>query len=211
VTSPTGARALVEAAGRTGADLGTARIAAVGRATSAVIGQAGARPTFVPSVASAAGLAEELPVLSGDRVLLVRGNLADERLGVRLRSRGAAVDEVVAYRTVEAPAQSAGAARAAFRDGLDGLVFTSGSTVRGLLALLDGPGRSAAVALPAFCIGPSTASVARDAGFITIHEAATPGPEALADLVRAGLAGTAPAQTLVTAGSTRAPAPSERA
>jgi hydroxymethylbilane synthase len=211
VTSPTGARALVEAAARTGADLGAARIAAVGRATSAIVEQAGARPTFVPSVASAAGLAEELPVLSGDRVLLVRGNLADERLGVRLRARGAAVDEVVAYRTVEAPAQSARAARAAFRDGLDGLVFTSGSTVRGLLALLDELGRGAAVELPAFCIGPSTASVARDAGFITVHEAAEPEPEALADLVRAGMAGPAPAQILVAPGSTRAPAASERA
>ena len=183
----------------------------MGRATSAVIEQAGARPAFVPSVASAAGLAEELPVEAGDRVLLVRGNLADERLGVRLRSRGAAVEEVVAYRTVEAPAQSARAARAAFRDGLDGLVFTSGSTVRGLLALLDGPGRRAAVELPAFCIGPSTASVARDAGFITVHEAAAPEPEALADLVRARLAGTAAAQIVATAGSARVPASSEGA
>jgi len=192
VTSPTGATALVEAAARRGADLGTARIASVGRATSAVVERAGAHASFLPAVATAAALAEELPIGSGDRVLLVRGNLADERLGSRLRSRGATVDEVVAYRTIEAPPESVRSAHTAFRDGLDGLVFTSGSTVRGLLALLDAPDRRAALELPAFCIGPSTASVARDAGFVAVHEASAPEPEALAELVRAYLAEASP-------------------
>jgi len=192
VTSATGATALVEAAARRGADLGTVRIASVGRATSAVVERAGAHASFLPAVATATALAEELPIGSGDRVLLVRGNLADERLGGRLRSRGATVDEVVAYHTVEAPLESVRSARAAFRDGLDGLVFSSGSTVRGLLALLDAPDRRAALEMPAFCIGPSTASVARDAGFVAVHEASAPDPEALAELVRAYLAAASP-------------------
>jgi hydroxymethylbilane synthase len=192
VTSPIGATALVEAAARRGADLGTVRIASIGRATSAVVERAGAHASFLPAVATAAALAEELPIGSGDRVLLVRGNLADERLGSRLRSRGATVDEVVAYRTIEAPPESVRSARAAFRDGLDGLVFTSGSSVRGLLALLDAPGRNAALEMPAFCIGPSTASVARDAGFVAVHEVSAPEPEALAELVRAYLAAASP-------------------
>jgi uroporphyrinogen-III synthase len=192
VTSPTGATALVEAAARSGADLGTARIASVGRATSAVVERTGVHASFLPAVATATALAEELPIGPGDRVLLVRGNLADERLGSRLRSRGATVDEVVAYRTVEAPPESVRRARAAFRDGLNGLVFTSGSTVRGLLALLDAPDRRAALEMPAFCIGPSTASVARDAGFVAVHEASAPEPEALAELVRAYLAAASP-------------------
>lgn len=192
VTSATGATALVEAAARRGADLGTVRIASVGRATSAVVERAGAHASFLPAVATATALAEELPIGSGDRVLLVRGNLADERLGGRLRSRGATVDEVVAYHTVEAPLESVRSARAAFRDGLDGLVFSSGSTVRGLLALLDAPDRRAALEMPAFCIGPSTASVAREAGFVAVHEASAPDPEALAELVRAYLAAASP-------------------
>ncbi|HEX7398542.1 MAG TPA: hydroxymethylbilane synthase, partial [Candidatus Limnocylindrales bacterium] len=62
VTSPTGATALVEAAARSGADLGTARIASVGRATSAVVERAGAHASFLPAVATAAALAEELPI-----------------------------------------------------------------------------------------------------------------------------------------------------
>ena len=105
---------------------------------------------------------------------------------------------MVAYRTVEAPAASTEALRAALRVGLDGLVFTSGSTVRGLLAMLHAPDRVAVLALPAFCIGPSTASVAHSAGFASVHEAAVPDPDTLAELVRAGLAEAAGARPLVT-------------
>jgi hydroxymethylbilane synthase len=199
VTSPAGADALGAAAARRGADLASARIASVGAATTAAVERAGGHASFVPGVATATVLAEELPVSAGDRVLLVRGNLADERLGRRLRSRGAAVDEVVAYRTVEAPATSAEVLRTALRAGLAGLVFTSGSTVRGLLALLDAPDRIAVLDLPAFCIGPSTASVARGAGFSIVHEAAAPDPGTLAGLVRARLAEAAGARpSLVT-------------
>jgi hydroxymethylbilane synthase len=198
VTSATGADALGAAALRRGADLGSARIASVGAATTAAVERAGGHATFAPTVATAAALAEELPVGTRDRILLVRGDLADGRLGDRLRARGAAVDEVIAYHTIEAPDASLRPIRAAVRDGLDGLVFTSGSTVRGLLALLGPADRVTVLDLPAFCIGPSTASAARDAGFSTVHEAAAPDPDALAELVRARLAEVAGAQPLVT-------------
>jgi hydroxymethylbilane synthase len=198
VTSATGADALGAAAARRGADLGSARIASVGAATTAAVARAGWRTSFVPAVATAAALAEELPVGAGDRVLLVSGDLADGRLGARLRARGAAVDEVIAYRTIEAPAASIQAIRAAIRDGLDGLVFTSGSTVRGLVSFLGASDRVAVLDLPAFCIGPSTASVARGAGFSTVHEATAPHPGTLAELVRVRLAEASGARPLVT-------------
>ena len=123
--------------------------------------------------------------------MVVAGDLADGRLGDRLRDRGAAVVEVTAYRTVEGPPASAAGIRAALAVGLDGLVFTSGSTVRGLLALLEGPDRVAILDAPAFCIGPSTAAVARGAGFAAVHEASAPDPTTLAELVRTTLAGPA--------------------
>ena len=198
VTSATGADALGAAAGRRGADLSTARIASVGAATTEAVERAGGRAAFVPSVATAAALAAELPIGSGTHVLLVRGDLADGRLGDRLRARGAVVDEVIAYRTIEAPAASAAALRGALRAGLEGLIFTSGSTVRGLLALLPADDRDAVRALPAFCIGPSTASVARSAGFASIDESAAPDPGTLAELVRTGLAAAADPRPLVT-------------
>jgi hydroxymethylbilane synthase len=198
VTSATGADALGAAAARRSTDLGPVRIASVGAATTAAVERAGGHASFVPAVAMGATLAEGLPVGAGDRVLLVRGDLADGSLADRLRARGAAVDEVLAYRTIEAPAASSPAIRAAIRAGLDGIVFSSGSTVRGLLALLEAPDRIAVLALPAFCIGPSTASVARGVGFSTVHEAAAPDPGALADLVRACLTRAAAARPVAT-------------
>ena len=48
---------------------------------------------------------------------------------------------------------------------LDGITFTSGSTVRGLLALASEHDAAVARTLPAYCIGPVTADVARNAGF----------------------------------------------
>ncbi len=203
VTSAAGADAVGAAAGRRGADLPAARIASVGAATTAALERAGGRAAFVPVVATAAALAEELPIGPGAHVLHVRGDLADGRLGERLRARGAVVDEVIAYSTVEAPAASAAALRAALRAGLEGLVFTSGSTVRGFLALLSPDDREGVRALPAFCIGPSTASVARSAGFVSVHESRAPDPTALADLVRTGLAAGADPRILVTTAQER--------
>jgi hydroxymethylbilane synthase len=191
VTSATGAGSLGAAATRQGVDLAAARIASVGAATSAALKRAGGRPAFVPVIATAASLAANLPVDAGAHVLMVRGDLADGRLGDLLRARGAAVDEVIAYRTIEAPPASTVALGAALRAGLEGLVFTSGSTVRGLLALLPADDRDAARALPAFCIGPSTAAVAESVGFAIVRESSTPDPGALADLVQASLAATA--------------------
>ena len=188
VTSANGAEALAAAAARHGVDLAAARIASVGAATSAAVARGGGVATFTPNVARAAALADELPITPGAQVLLIRGQLADARLAGRLRGRGAVVHEVLAYRTIEGPVSSATALRDAVRSGLAGLVFTSGSTVRGLLALLEAADRPAILDLPAFCIGPSTASVARGAGFARVHEAPSPDTAALANVVRSGLA-----------------------
>ena len=64
-----------------------------------------------------------------------------------------------------APASSRGLLRAAAADGpIVAAVFTSGSTVRGLLSL--GQAESIDVrSIPAVCIGPGTADEARTAGF----------------------------------------------
>ena len=183
VTSATGADALADAARRAGGRLADARIAAVGAATAEALTRRGATAAFVPSRAGGAALAEELPIVPGEAVLLARADAADDLLPARLRARGALVDEVVAYHTVEAPEASRLPARAALRGGMDVLVFTSGSTVRGLLALLPPAERAAALRTPACCIGPSTAAAARDAGFDHVVEAAAQSVEALADLV----------------------------
>jgi len=119
-------------------------------------------------------LANAFPDASGKHVLLIRAAAADQDLPERLRERGAMVDELAAYATVEGPASSAERLAAALADvDLSAVVFASGSAVRGFIAL----GGSAA--LPAIVIGPRTARVARELGFRVIAEARAQSSEAL--------------------------------
>jgi uroporphyrinogen-III synthase len=160
--------------------LETPRWAAIGPATRAVLEHAGITVAVQPSRATGNAMAVELPVVHGDRVLVIRGDLADKELAAALRARGAEVDDVVAYRTREAPASSGPLLRRALADGpIDAVVFTSGSTVRGLVALA----RTTSVdmsSIPSVCIGPETAADARVAGFSVLAVSAVPEASALA-------------------------------
>ena len=133
-------------------------------------------------------MAAELPVGRGDRVLVIRGDLADEELVVGLRARGAEVDDVVAYRTREAPETSRVLLRGALSGGpIAAVVFTSGSTVRGLVAL----GRDESIdvlSMPCVCIGPETAEEARAAGFQIVAVSPAPDSAALAAAIARALA-----------------------
>ena len=165
VTSGNGARAVIGALDEAGADPRTVRWAAIGGATAAALAAAGIETSFRPSRSAADAIGAELPVRPGDRVLVSRGDLAGDRVAERLRGRGADVDDVVAYRTVEGPPAGVEAFRVALADGpLDAVLFTSGSTARGLVAIGRALGYDPAV-LPAVCIGPETAGEARACGF----------------------------------------------
>jgi uroporphyrinogen-III synthase len=134
---------------------GAARVAAVGPVTAASIREQGVEPSFVAARASediAAGLGE----IRGLRVLLPQADLAEPHLADELRSRGAEVDTVVAYRTilVEPPMWGILPLRIA-----DAVVLASGSACRSLAAA-GGAGGGAMLV----CIGPKTAKVAREVG-----------------------------------------------
>jgi uroporphyrinogen-III synthase len=94
----------------------------------------------------------------------------------------------VAYRTIEAPSSSVRLLREAFDVGRPAaLIFTSGSTVRGLIALA----RDASIEvrdIPAICIGAVTAEVADASGFGVAAVSASPDPRALAKATAAALA-----------------------
>jgi uroporphyrinogen-III synthase len=167
ITSVNGARTLLERLAATGAvwPASGTRLAAVGPATARALHAGGLRVDHVPSQYRTAEIAEGLGDVRGQRVVLARADAANRELRDALHRRGALVDEVVAYRTVEGPSASRDALRTALRRSLDGITFTSGSTVRGLRALISPLDQLRATALPAFCIGPVTAEAARSAGF----------------------------------------------
>ncbi|MEO5704890.1 MAG: hydroxymethylbilane synthase [Candidatus Limnocylindrales bacterium] len=188
ITSSNGARAMREAVERTGGAVGSPSWAAIGPVTRVAMEQQGIDVAFEPSRRTGATIAAELKVGVGDRVLLVRGDLADADLAVALRARGAEVDDIVAYRTHEAPSVSRALLRTALRHGpIDAVVFTSGSTVRGLVAL----GRAETIdvtLIPSICIGPETAKEARASGFRIFAVAASPDSAALATTAARALA-----------------------
>ncbi len=199
ITSPNGADATLDALVRAGAEPGgragvephRPRWAAVGSATAGALAKGGVRADFLPRRADGDGIAADLPIEPGDRILLPRADIADGDLPERLRARGAVVDDVVAYRTIEGPEASRGALGAAFANGpFDAVVFTSGSTVRGLLALLSPKERRAALRSTAWCIGPRTADVAAAQGFGRVREATARSVEILAAGIAADLAPT---------------------
>lgn len=151
-------------AGRLGGALPpTLRIGAVGEATAARLRDLGFPVALVPADARGEGLAAALlPHLGrgGLRILLPRGDLADVRLPGALEAAGCQVESVVAYRTLPAERPDP-ALIAACNQGLDWVILTSGSTVTGLLALLDGQVPSTAkIAV----LGPETAKAAAAAG-----------------------------------------------
>jgi uroporphyrinogen-III synthase len=152
--------------------------AAVGPATARALRAAGVEPALVPEESSGLALANALPDVQGKRVLLVRASAGSADLPRRLRERGATVDEVAAYLTVEGPASAAEPLKAALADPeLAAVVFASGSAVRGHIAL------GGNTSVPAITIGPRTTKVAKQLGFNVIAEAETQSVEALAAAV----------------------------
>lgn len=141
------------------------RIAAVGPATAGVLRDAGVAVDHVPDRYLTVAIADGLGDVNGRRVVLAGADTATPDLRDALVRMGADVREVVAYRTIEGPPRSRDVLRAALQQDLAGISFTSGSTVRGLVRLASATDRQRARAIPAFCIGPVTATAASGAGF----------------------------------------------
>ncbi len=170
LTSPNGVRLLFDAMAEAGLDaraLANATVAAIGPGTEAELAALGIRADVVPEQYVAEALAEALadvPV-KGRPVLVARAAEARDVLPDALRERGAKVDVVALYETIAEPPdpEAVEAAQAA-----DYLTFTSSSTVRNLVAALDG---RLPEGIRIVSIGPVTSDAAREAGLTVDVEA----------------------------------------
>jgi uroporphyrinogen III methyltransferase/synthase len=160
-------------------DLGQTHVGAVGPGTAGALAERGVVADVVPGVSVAEALAEVIgppePGAPHARILIPQAAAARPALADGLRERGWTVTTVEAYRTrpaVPPPDVLAAAAKA------DAIAFTSSSTVENYLdaAGLDG------VPPVVVCIGPVTASTARERGLTVAAEAA---PHTLDGLVNA--------------------------
>jgi uroporphyrinogen III methyltransferase/synthase len=131
-----------------------AKIAVIGPATRAAVERLHLRVDLAPAEYVAESLVRAFAAhdLAGKRLLLARAAEARDVLPRELRARGARVDVVEAYRTA-APEFLAARAREAFAKRPDWVTFTSGSTVKNLIA---GAGREALAGVRVASIGPVT-------------------------------------------------------
>ena len=190
VTSAHGAEALGERMAGNGHRLPSrVRVAAVGPSTAKALQAVGVRIDHMPREYLTRAIVDGMGDLLDRRVVLARADAATPDLRTALLARGARVREVVAYHTVEGPATSRDPLRAALQRPLAGIAFTSGSTVRGLMRLASPVDRDRARSLPAFCIGPVTATEARRAGFDVTAVASEHTALGLADAIADHLAG----------------------
>lgn len=153
------------------------KVAAIGPATGLALEKHGVHPEFIPEEHVAERILDGLGDLRGQWVLLPRAEIARRALVAELISRGAIIQEVVAYRTLPATPDPDGLAE--LSRGVDAITFTSSSTVQNFSALLSGgPQHITAAAIRALgggieqpgaparaviaCIGPITALTARE-------------------------------------------------
>ncbi len=187
-TSANGVKMVLErlcASGYEPAALSSVRIATIGPATAAALEGYGLAASLLPDEYIAEGVAEALrreavqrgETLAGVRILLARAAEARQVLITELEQAGAHVDVVAAYRTLPVAQDDERGREVAtlLRQGqLDIITFTSSSTVHHFmhwlgLAAPDFPiGHTSAsthTTRPLIaCIGPITASTARDYG-----------------------------------------------
>jgi uroporphyrinogen-III synthase len=181
--SARGAAALVAAAAEVGAGP-LPEVWAVGPATARALEAAGIRAIVPGGVRDGASLARALAAareVAGARVLVPRAEDGRDEAIAYLRVAGAEIDDVVAYRTVAAPADDPALAegRALLASGGAALcVVLAPSQVAALAALGGLP------ALPFAAIGETTAAALRAAGAATVAVADTPTPAGIASAVR---------------------------
>jgi len=168
---------------------GAARIAAIGPATAAALRERGIRADVVPDEYRGEAVAQAILAassnLQGTKILLPRAEVARDVLPEMLRSAGATVEVVPAYRTEPASADDFAHIRQRLEEGtLEIVTFTSSSTVK---QLVDGLGANAQTLLSRVAvaaIGPITADTARELGLaVTVTASAYTAPGLVAALI----------------------------
>lgn len=171
----------LELQGKDARTLAGTTVGAIGPATAQALSRRGINADFVPSRPVSEAVLKELSGRDwqGISVLLPSADIGRDELEKGLTEMGAKVNRLAAYRNVPVEGVS-GLAKKAFLDGVDIVTFTSSSTVRNLVEMLDGD-RTALEASFIACIGPVTSGTARELGLRVDLEATEHTVEGLVD------------------------------
>jgi len=155
----------MRARGRDARSLGNIKIGAIGPATAERLQSLGLYPDFISQEFTSESLLKGLGELgvAGCRVLLLRADIASKELSEGLVKLGAEPFEVAAYRTVAPDAAAPQGKRLLLNGEIDIVTFSSSSTVKNLVTLLE-DNITAINKAKIACIGPATASAAAKAG-----------------------------------------------
>jgi uroporphyrinogen-III synthase len=175
LTSANTVRALVDRASALGVVLAQPsglRIAAVGESTAAAARKAGLTVNFVPESYVAESLIEGLTGnMAGKKILLARAEVARDVIPESLRSNGALVDVVDAYRNCM-PEAAPQQLLLALAEGIDAVTFTSSSSATHLAEAACAAGITWPFAgVLAVSIGPITSGTLRELGWDPAVEA----------------------------------------
>ncbi|MGH7411335.1 MAG: uroporphyrinogen-III C-methyltransferase, partial [Candidatus Methylomirabilis sp.] len=139
--------------------LGAARICAIGPATAEALEKHSIIPDLVPTAFRAEGIIEAFQQhdLQGAKILLPRAEVARDLLPLELKRRGATVDVVSAYRTVQAGSEGELLKELLKDRKIDLVTFTSSSTVTHFVEVLQTEDLKALMeGVRVACIGPIT-------------------------------------------------------
>lgn len=153
-------------------DLHNIDIVAIGPATKAALEKRCLKVSFVPEEYRAEKIIEGLAsrVLPGQSVLLARAEEARDILPESLKALGADVWDVPAYRTILGNANKEELKNLLRDKAVTAVTFTSSSTVRNFLHLLDGE-KELLQGVKLYSIGPITSQTAGDSGLSIYREA----------------------------------------
>ncbi|SHN77746.1 uroporphyrinogen-III C-methyltransferase [Desulfitobacterium chlororespirans] len=153
-------------------DLAGMDVVAIGPATRDALEKRCLKVSFVPEEYRAEKIIEGLAsrVLPGQSVLLARAEEARDILPESLKALGADVWDVPTYRTVLGNANKEELMKLLEEKAVSAVTFTSSSTVRNFLQLIDGR-QSLLEGVKLYSIGPITSKTAQEFGLSIYREA----------------------------------------
>jgi len=153
-------------------DLAGIKIAAIGPATAESLQKRGLKADFMPDEYIAEKVAAGLigKIMTKEKVLLARAQEARDVLPQLLKETGADVLDVPAYRTVIGDANKDELIEMLQNNMIDAVTFTSSSTVRNFIQLIDGD-ISLLKGVKLYSIGPITGNTVREFGLEVFRQA----------------------------------------
>jgi uroporphyrinogen-III synthase len=162
------------------------RLVAIGKATAQALQDAGLCVDVMPELGydSEALLATaELQAMTGQKVLIIRGDSGRDELATRLSERGACVEYLMVYKRLLPKLGSSNLSQLIAEQQLQLIIITSGESLQNLVTLTDKQQQQALRELPLVVISDRIKQLAKELGFKRIAVSAGPANTAILETI----------------------------